>query len=198
MTPLQPNTGPVGQYLPKPSLGRKLVKFSKRDLLSQRKMNELIDSLNALLNPSVNPPGAGSVLISDSNWVLDLSRIIEYISTTDPGTGTTLTGRVDVYIVTAHGTGADTDYVFAHPSPTGSAVKILKPPLIRFSVATRNGVSYSTYSATDQTRIASAGGTVLTQYITPKYIAGDSIYVMSLADGTKIDMNADNRTFAAP
>lgn len=102
-----------------------------------------------------------------------------------------------LYEVDSHGTGSDTDYVWAHLASGGSSVKVLKPPLIQFSITTRNGVSYDTYNSTDQTRAAHNAGVTVTQYITPKYVAGDLIHVATIGS-TLCDLNADARTFAAP
>lgn len=94
-------------------------------------------------------------------------------------------------------------YVFAAPSGGGSSVYILLPPLLRFTVSSRSipggpTISYSSYSASAQSRVANNGITsAVTQYITPMYIAGDSIYVSS-AGGILYDMNVDGRTFAGP
>lgn len=82
---------------------------------------------------------------------------------------------------------------------------IAKPPKLRFSTASAvvDGVTvnYSSYSTSDQTRVATAGAVSEIQIIVPRYLTNDLIYAASAAytgvsGVTLIDMNMDGRAWA--
>lgn len=82
---------------------------------------------------------------------------------------------------------------------------IAKPPKLRFSVTSATvdstTISYSSYSTTNQTRVATAGAVSEIQIITPRYLVNDIIFAASssytgVEDVTLIDMNMDGRAWA--
>lgn len=90
-----------------------------------------------------------------------------------------------------------TDFVIATPLDGGATVQILKPPLLRFSLAAHGGITYSAWDPVGQTRVATGLGIAVTQTITPQYLTNDILYAQTLG-GVIYDLNVDNRTFAAP
>lgn len=92
----------------------------------------------------------------------------------------------------------------------GDTVFVVKPYLLRNSITSRNGITF-TYSATD-TRQADDGATTEDQVVVPSYVAGDIIYAVPVdnglasvtavaADGSTtpeyLDLNVDGRAWAA-
>lgn len=87
-----------------------------------------------------------------------------------------------------------------------SVISVAKPYLLRNSIASRGGITY-TYSATD-TREADDGATTEDQVVVPSYIAGDVIYSLSIVIGSTgvtdaegvavswLDLNVDGRAWA--
>lgn len=106
------------------------------------------------------------------------------------------------YSFQSHGVGADTDYILCTPAddPTATPVKVLKPYLLRFSITSRNGVTYANFDPVGQTRQATNANGSVTQYITPIYFLGDIIYASTSTDKpvSLVDLNLDARVFAAP
>lgn len=107
-----------------------------------------------------------------------------------------------LYTFVSHGTGIDSDFIFATPiGGTGPGEKILKPPLLRFSVTERDvygiKILYSGYDPVKQSRVAASGPYTITQFITPQYVLNDLIYVLKIGPD-KVDINVDGRTFAGP
>lgn len=77
-------------------------------------------------------------------------------------------------------------------------VTVSKPPLLRNSVSSRDGIDF-TYTGTDQ-RTADDGATTEDQVVVPGYLVGDTIYAVSVprgADGISwLDLNVDARAWA--
>jgi hypothetical protein len=111
--------------------------------------------------------------------------------------------KIDIkqYTVIVHLDGDDKDYISCTPSGGGDPVKILTPPLLRFSQAHRSArgqsISYDAYSAELQSRRAVNTAGEVVQYITPSYAAGDIIYAVKIGEDIT-DLNIDGRVFAAP
>lgn len=95
----------------------------------------------------------------------------------------------------AWGFGGNNDYI------TCSGQQVRLPPLLRFSLSSRTifgvTISYSSYSTTNQSRIATVGANSITQVVTPGYASGDKVYVVNVA-GVLQDLNVEGRTFAGP
>ena len=219
MNELQPTSQPRGLVVSMRNwAGKKLAPFTGRTVFSVRKHNELLSAVVALLNPSISRGSADKIDISDSNWHLQISgaggggsggggitRItsIDGSVTITPVSGTGPTEDLSVansgitreVQFSAFGFNGDYNYI------TCGTEKVRLPPLLRFSVVSRTvygiTISYLGYDPVHQSRVAKSGGFNITQYITPQYVPGDTLYVTNVA-GTLQDLNVDARTFAGP
>lgn len=196
--------------------GKRIEYFTAKTQFSRSKLNELVAAINSWLNPSVNPPTAGDVIISDSGWSINSRGVvsggaggIQQITSLDgsvritPATGTgpvvdlsVSGGSIVETAFQSFGFGGDYNYITC----TGGT-KVRLPPLLRFSVVSRTAygvtITYHAYNPTQQSRVATSGGFNITQYITPQYLPGDIIYY-SPASGVLQDLNVDGRVFAGP
>lgn len=106
---------------------------------------------------------------------------------------------------------SDADYILCNPIGGGDQVKILKPHLLRFSIASRNVqgqiISYTKYDTQGQSRMASNSFASVQQIITPQYALGDEIWAVSVswvpptggpAIKVLIENNRGGRVFAGP
>lgn len=102
-------------------------------------------------------------------------------------------------------TSIEGDYLICTSVTTGEMVNVARPHLLRRSLTSHNGVSF-TYTD-DQTRTADDGADTETQVIVPAYVAEDEIKAFRVIDGTGIvddddkviwweDANNDGRFWA--
>jgi hypothetical protein len=206
------NKSPLADYeMPEPT-NRDIFSIGWHKLIARR--------LNALMR--ITPARGVSdapLLMSDDNALLPLNSVgsgggggagtITQITSTDASvTITNPTGPVVDLSVPAvaglqqlafvsFGFGGSNDYITC----TGG-VQVRLPPLLRFSVGSRTAyggvaITYTGYNSGQQSRVATASGTPVTQYITPQYLVGDLVYVASVA-GVLQDLNVDGRVFSGP
>ena len=90
-------------------------------------------------------------------------------------------------------------------------VKIAKSSKLRFSITDETvdglAITYSSYSTSAQTRIATATGITETQIIVPRFLVDDIIFVVTTSTGvfkdvppveiTLLDLNIDGRAWSA-
>lgn len=149
----------------------------------------LVQGVNAFLNLSVK---VSSEVRNPSFKVSPQSAVLLLPSASGLGGGGFAIPCV-IVSTTANDTIACTD-------PDGDSVTVNRPTKLKASVSseTFDGITV-TYSYTNsQQRVCSATGHVThTQKLLPKYVAGETIYVMQLEAGGYIDINVDARAWQA-
>lgn len=87
------------------------------------------------------------------------------------------------------------DYVVCNPynglqANTDSSILVAKPPELRTSRASWNGITYA-YSG-NQTRVATSGSDTENQVVVPSYVVGDVIFgIKNIIGGTGVKLNDD-------
>lgn len=161
-------------------------RWGKKEPLAARKLNEPVDAVRRLISgvPAVQQRAAPAAATVPEVRQFKIGEILPDYLVCLPWDGTTL--------------GAAVTYV-------------ARPPTLRASAASRNGVTFSAVNADGTQRSATDGVDTETQVIIPSYLVGDVIYAVRNVRGglgvsrtagdvakplTWLDMNVDGRQWA--
>lgn len=157
---------------------------------------------NCFLNPQIIITGnRTAITITDEGWTIEISAADVAAAGGNPSNPPPPSGDSGIQeaIFQSFGFGGNNDYVTAIVA--GQIVGVRLPPNLRFSVAARNPynahLQYGPYNPIQQSRVLTAFGVQVTQYITQQYLPGDLLYVASI-NGIWQDMNVSARVFAGP
>jgi hypothetical protein len=186
--------------------GKRILRFTKKDIFSRRKHNELVDCLNPLMNIVMKEGATNDALLTDANLILQIKS--------GSGSGSGSGGAVQLRYKSMQA-----DYIVCRTwdgATEGSTdINIAKPYLLRASAFTSPATlertvagitcTLSAWNSTNQTRtVASSNGTG-TERVSPMYVANDLIYAVSCdhtgvtvsnVELTLLDGNNDSRKWA--